>query len=144
MARPTDRWRRPQLGKPMGPPDDVESASIPKARPVAAAPCQEFGPPEPPPMATTVRRSNSDVVGRRVRKNTIPAMPIALTLSGVLLGCVVGFYAAHHFAFYGGFVLFAEPYSPARHTLVPGHMLLCGILLGLAGFGLGLYLHRRN
>jgi hypothetical protein len=59
------------------------------------------------------------------------------TVGGVIVGCIVGFFAAHHFAFFGGFALIGEPYSPARDSLVPGHMLLCGILLGAAGFGVG-------
>ena len=37
-------------------------------------------------------------------------------------------------AFFGGLALLGEPYSPARYSLVPGHMLLCGTLLGVLCF----------
>lgn len=51
---------------------------------------------------------------------------------GIACGCVIGYYAAHHFPFYGGFaVTFGEPFSPARSKLVPGHMLLCSVVLSL-------------
>jgi hypothetical protein len=66
------------------------------------------------------------------------------TILGVLVGCLVGFFAAHHFAFFGGMALHGTPYSPARYALVPGHMLLCGILLGLAGFGIGWTIDQRK
>jgi DNA-directed RNA polymerase subunit RPC12/RpoP len=69
---------------------------------------------------------------------------VSCSLLGVALGCVVGNFAAHYFAFFGGFALMGEPFSPARYSLVPGHMLLCGILLGLAGFGIGWTIDKRR
>jgi hypothetical protein len=36
--------------------------------------------------------------------------------------------------------LFGTPYSPARYSLVPGHMLLCATLMAAAGFGWALLL----
>ena len=64
---------------------------------------------------------------------------IIYTISGTMLGGLIGgvvggifgSYAAHHCALFGGFNLMGVPYSPARYALVPGHVVLCGILLGL-------------
>ena len=56
------------------------------------------------------------------------------TLLGIAAGCCVGFYAAHHFALFGGLMLLGRPYSEARYNLVPGHMALLGPIFGLAGF----------
>jgi uncharacterized protein DUF4339 len=65
------------------------------------------------------------------------ALRIILTVIGIIAGAIIGFFAAHHFAFFGGLALLGEPYSPARYSLVPGHILLCAGLLGLVGFVIG-------
>jgi predicted RNA-binding Zn-ribbon protein involved in translation (DUF1610 family) len=59
------------------------------------------------------------------------------TIAGIGLGCIVGYFSAHYFAIFGGFQLLGNPHSPARDQLVPGHMLLWALLLGVAGLGLG-------
>ena len=71
-------------------------------------------------------------------------LPIITTILGIAAGCVIGFFAAHHFAFFGGVLLFGKPYSPARYTLVPGHMLLCGTILGAVGLGIGVFARKSN
>lgn len=81
---------------------------------------------------------------RSKRKTPPSSLPVSMAILGTLLGCVIGFYAAHHFAFFGGINLIGEPYSPARDSLVPGHMLLCGGVLGISGFGIGLSLRKTN
>ena len=58
-------------------------------------------------------------------------------VAGVILGGLTGYFSAHYFPLWGGFLLLGEPGSRARELLVPGHMLLFAILLGLLGFGLG-------
>lgn len=60
------------------------------------------------------------------------------TFWGVLLGCIVGFFSAHYFPVFGGFLMLGEPDSEWRNQLVPGHMLLFSFLLGIVGFVLGL------
>jgi hypothetical protein len=62
---------------------------------------------------------------------------VVCTSTGIGLGCIVGYFSAHYFAIFGGFLLLGEPHSPARDQLVPGHMLLWALLLGVAGLGLG-------
>lgn len=71
-------------------------------------------------------------------------MRVLMTLIGIGAGCVVGFFAVHYFAFLGGVNLMGKPYSPARDSLVPGHMLLCGILLGIFGFAIGWSMTKRR
>jgi len=61
----------------------------------------------------------------------------ALTLVGIVVGGVVGYFAAHYFALWGGFALIGEPHSPARNSLVPGHVLFFATVLGAAGFIIG-------
>ncbi len=56
---------------------------------------------------------------------------------GAIVGCAAGYYFAHHAPLFGGLYMLGMPYSPARDTLVPGHVLLCGILCGLLGLGAG-------
>jgi len=65
---------------------------------------------------------------------------IAGTVIGLIAGPVVGYYSAHYFAIYGGFLLLGVPHSPARDQLVPGHVLLWTVIMCLVGFGLGLLL----
>jgi hypothetical protein len=102
--------------------------------------------PVPPPVQRSAIKPESipEFVSRnksKVRKNlAVPSLllPVLTTTIGIAAGCVVGYFAAHHFAFFGGFALIGQPYSPARSSLVPGHMLLCGLLLGTIGLGLGI------
>jgi hypothetical protein len=69
--------------------------------------------------------------------------PIGTTILGVIFGCIVGFFAAHYFPFFGGLAMtLGQPFSPARYGLVPGHILLCVSLFG--GFGLVVGLLNRN
>jgi hypothetical protein len=63
-------------------------------------------------------------------------------LAALVLSGPVGYLSAHHFALYGGFVLMGKPGSPARQSLVPGHILLWALLLGGAGFLVGWVLDR--
>ena len=41
---------------------------------------------------------------------------------GVLIGCVLGFAAAEYFPLWGGIAKFGAPFSPARNSLVAGHI----------------------
>ena len=52
---------------------------------------------------------------------------------GGCFGGVVGLFAAHYFALWGGFVLMGEPGSLARWSLVPGHMALIGSIFSITG-----------
>ena len=109
-------------------------------------------PPVPPPPPIQNADFNQESVPQFVTRNKITvqkkitapelALPALTTTLGIGIGCVTGYFAAHHFAFFGGFALLGQPYSPARSSLVPGHMLLCGILLGLLGLGLGVLFTR--
>lgn len=51
----------------------------------------------------------------------------AIDLSGVhwsaVLGCFIGYISAEYFPLWGSLAGMAEPFSPARNSLVPGHML---------------------
>jgi hypothetical protein len=129
-------------GKPVDEPSPLEQPPVPPVSPD----------PVPPPIqnADFNQASVFQYVPRnrtRVKKKTTGlSLPLMLlcTITGILTGCVAGYFAAHHFAFFGGFLLFGKPYSPARSSLVPGHMLLCGILLGTIGLGLGVLIGRRK
>ena len=116
----------------------VNGPSTPAQPPVQPAP-------PPPPIENgdlsheTVPQfvtRNKTTVQKKITGPSL-ALPAFTTTLGIGSGCVIGYFAAHHFAFFGGFALLGQPYSPARSSLVPGHMLLCGILLGLLGLGLG-------
>jgi DNA-directed RNA polymerase subunit RPC12/RpoP len=130
-------WFVPSAAPAPAAPEDVLE-EVPDA-PTSA--CRSVSAPAPVPMAECPAKEAA--VGGRVACTLLGAS-MGGTL-GALVGCVVGIFAAHHFAFFGGFALIGEPYSPIRWELVPGHMLLCGILLGLfgtvagglAGFGIG-------
>lgn len=125
------------------PPPVVDSPPFPPPPVVQPPPgAPQNAPPMPSPFRSPPFKSTRSVP-RRKHNPGFPSGPVALTIAGVLLGCFVGFFAAHHFAFFGGFVLMGSPYSPARYSLVPGHMLLCGILFGIAGFGIGHLLTRK-
>ena len=63
---------------------------------------------------------------------------------GIVIGCIVGYFAAHHFALWGGFALFGEPYSPACGSLVPGHVLFFATALGAIGFAIGYYYDKED
>ena len=67
-------------------------------------------------------------------------MKAALTIVGIAIGCIVGYFSAHYFPLWGGFVMLAEPHSPARNSLVPGHVLFYASVLGATGFIVGQYL----
>ncbi len=67
-------------------------------------------------------------------------LPVVTSILGILAGAFIGVFAAHHFPFYGGIAMLGAPYSPARSSLVPGHMLLCGVVLGSVGLAAGLLL----
>ncbi|MBL1321844.1 MAG: hypothetical protein COA63_012405 [Methylophaga sp.] len=71
-------------------------------------------------------------------------MKVTLTILGILIGCVLGYFSAHHFALWGGFVLIGEPYSPARDTLVPGHVLFFAVTLGAIGLAIGYHLDKKD
>lgn len=62
---------------------------------------------------------------------------IPLTIGGILCGAVIGFLSAHHFALWGGFALIGQPYSPARSSLVPGHIMFFSVVLGAIGYAIG-------
>ena len=110
--------------------------------PVAPPLASETAVPPPPPMqgATAAQpfvqkkpRTPHQYNTPRLKRALMKYPMILYGIIGASAGCVVGYFAAHHFAFYGGFALIGEPYSPARSSLVPGHMLLCGVLLGAIG-----------
>jgi len=71
-------------------------------------------------------------------------MKLTLALLGVVIGCIVGYFAAHHFALWGGWVLLCEPYSRGRDSLVPGHVLFFAVALGAIGFAVGYYLDKKG
>lgn len=71
-------------------------------------------------------------------------MKITLTVAGIVVGCIVGYFSAHYFALWGGFALFGVPHSPARNALVPGHVLFFGCALGAAGFVAGHFLSKKD
>ena len=117
----------------------------------------QIQPPPPPVIAPVVTQRSASPPFAGVR--AVPRQPhtasnksrkrswakyemLILGVIGVGLGVIVGYFAAHHFAFFGGFALLGEPYSPARNSLVPGHMLLCAILLGGAGVLIGFIRNR--
>jgi hypothetical protein len=97
--------------------------------------------PPPRPVALTASTGSESLdrtlghIGQRARGSI--RVPIVMAMMGIATGCLVGFFAAHYFAFFGGLALIGRPFSPARFSLVPGHMLLCGIILGAAGFAIG-------
>jgi len=62
---------------------------------------------------------------------------IVLCLIGVIGGAMAGQYLAHHAPLFGGINMMGEPGSPARQSLVPGHVALLGTLGGIAGLLLG-------
>jgi hypothetical protein len=49
------------------------------------------------------------------------------------LAGIIGFYAAHHFALWGGLALIGFPYSPARYSLVPGHVAVFSLVFTVFG-----------
>jgi hypothetical protein len=71
-------------------------------------------------------------------------MKVTLTILGIFAGCVVGYFAAHHFALWGGLALLGQPYSPARSTLVPGHVGFFAVVLGVIGFAAGYTLDKKD
>lgn len=56
---------------------------------------------------------------------------------GVVGGAMLGRYLAHEAPLFGGLNMMAEPGSPARQALVPGHVALLGTVGGLVGLVLG-------
>lgn len=63
---------------------------------------------------------------------------------GIIVGSFIGYYSAHHFALWGGLALYGQPYSPARQSLVPGHMLFFGAIVGCASYYIAGYLNDDN
>lgn len=106
----------------------------PKATQPSPPPPPPLPPPPPPPPPPPLP------LAPKVTANQKALFPIATSIMGIVAGCVVGYFAAHHFPFFGGLALLGTPYSPARYALVPGHMLLCSVILGAAGCGLGIAL----
>jgi hypothetical protein len=120
--------------------------------PIEQPPVPPVIPPVPLPPPIQNADFNQKIVFQHISRNTTSGKKkttgssitrVALfTITGILTGCVTGYFAAHHFAFFGGLLLLGAPYSPARSSLVPGHMLLCGMLLGILGLGLGVVKNR--
>lgn len=81
---------------------------------------------------------------KRRRKPKRGNMKVGLAILGIVIGSIVGYFAAHHFALWGGFVLIGAPYSPARNSLVPGHVLFFAVVLGAIGFAIGYSLDKRG
>jgi len=68
---------------------------------------------------------------------------VVLAFWGFVIGGILGYYAAHYFPLWGELAFLAEPKSPARSALVPGHSLLLAVGLGALGFARGYYLDRK-
>lgn len=61
-----------------------------------------------------------------------------LTVGGGLLGGVVGFLLAHYYPLWGGMaMMMGEPFSPARSSLVPGHVVVFFLVFGGIGYAIG-------
>jgi hypothetical protein len=60
---------------------------------------------------------------------------------GIVLGCIVGYFAAHYFPLWGGLAMLGEAHSQARDSLVPGHIALCAVTFGAFAFGIA---HLKN
>lgn len=67
---------------------------------------------------------------------------IGWSLGGVVFGCLLGRQSAQSFPVFGGILMLSDPGSQARETLVPGHMLLWAVILGIAGLGIGYVMDR--
>jgi len=54
---------------------------------------------------------------------------------GLIAGGIFGYYASQYFPFWGGLIgMFGQPYSEARMSLMPGHVLVFAVAGGLCGF----------
>jgi uncharacterized membrane protein YeaQ/YmgE (transglycosylase-associated protein family) len=77
-------------------------------------------------------------------------LPLLLGWIGALVGtCIcaaIGLHSSQYWPVFGGFIekSLAEPWSPARESLIPEHLLafglLGGILCGMAGACFGLFI----
>jgi hypothetical protein len=119
-----------------------ESASVPTPPPLPPGappllPDCPMAPIDTSPQQNAPRRSVKHLP--QIDKLEATIWQVVEALLGIVVGCVCGYYAAHHFPFWGGIVMMGAPYSPARSSLVPGHMLLCSLILGGIGFILPRY-----
>ncbi|MCA9240119.1 MAG: hypothetical protein KDA37_07970 [Planctomycetales bacterium] len=115
-------------------------------------------PPPPPPLRRQTSADDSPIAaitkgggadGRAASTENDGKIPIKSLilptiglLAGIVVGGIVGYFAAHFFPFWGGLALLGEPYSDARYALVPGHVLLCSLLLGSFGLALSIIASR--
>jgi hypothetical protein len=77
-------------------------------------------------------------------KRTAFQQACGLGIMGAAVGAVLGYFSAHYFPLWEGFLTaIARPHSPARASLVPGHMLALGVLFGVSAFALT-YLARKS
>ena len=73
----------------------------------------------------------------RSQKISIKTRSILCCIEGLILGVLIGFFAAQYFALWGGLDSLGQPYSPARMALVPGHVAFFAVVFGAAGFFVG-------
>jgi len=64
---------------------------------------------------------------------------VGRAILGAIIGGLVGYLSANYFPIFGGFLItaVAEPFSEARMSLVPQHMLLFAFVFGIIGFLVG-------
>lgn len=92
--------------------------------------------PTPPPLPEIVIRPR---VGARDRKRSprrTPGQVVVWTASvsggaGAVAGILLGAILSQFWPLYGWWTYVAEPFSQARLTVLPGHCLLCGLVLGI-------------
>jgi hypothetical protein len=83
-----------------------------------------------------------DVAGFVAQQKGIrTTLKAAFAIGGILLGAFIGYLAAHNFPLWGGFAMLGEAHSRARDSLVPGHIAVCALVLGIIGFGIA---HLKN
>lgn len=69
-------------------------------------------------------------------------MQYLFCLLGILIGCFLGYYLAEYFPLWGGLFVLGVPFSEARNYLVPSHVIVFSISLGIFGFILGYFLNK--
>jgi len=64
---------------------------------------------------------------------------ISVVLLG-LLGAILGYTASQFYPLWGGILALGQPFSPARQSLIPGHV----VAFAFVGIALGLYVNKTN
>ena len=93
-----------------------------------------------PVVENAIKQSDTFEAGAKsVARWLITSVAIGLLfgMPGCCLGVPIGYKSAHHFALFGGFNLLGEPNSPARDSLVPGHIAIFAGFFAIFGFLVG-------